>query len=392
MTKLLVVFGTRPEAIKLCPLILELRRRFPAIETKVCVTAQHRELLDQVLRIFRLTPDHDLNCMRPGQTLAQTGARILTALEPVLAAEHPSLVVVQGDTSTTFYGALAAFYARVPVAHVEAGLRTANLDHPFPEEANRVLTARLTRLHFPPTPIALENLRREGVAPDSMFVTGNTAIDAVLYVRDGLLRGNWPEARIPVPPGRRLLLVTAHRRESFGGRFERICHALAELAKRPDVQIVYPVHPNPNVRDPVHRLLGGLANVELIEPLEYVPFVWLLMQAAIVLTDSGGIQEEAPALGKPVLVMRDTTERPEGIAAGSALLVGADAQRIVGECARLLDTPAAYRGMAEVRNPYGDGRASERIAEAIAQFLGTNAGTLSHSALSRFGEEEQHGR
>lgn len=366
MPRVLFVFGTRPEAIKLCPLVRHLKQAYPAWPVKTCVTAQHRGLLDQVLGVFDVRPDYDLNCMAPGQTLAQITARVMAAIEPVLEAERPDVVLVQGDTTTTFCGALAAFYARVPVAHVEAGLRTGDLAHPFPEELNRVLVSRIAALHFASTEWAAANLAREGVPRDAIAVTGNTGIDAVLYVRDRLERGCWSgEGRIELDDNRKLVLVTAHRRESFGEGFEQICGALAELACRPDVRIVYPVHPNPNVTEPVYRYLAGRPNVTLLEPLEYVPFVDLLRRAWIVLTDSGGIQEEAPSLGKPVLVMRRTTERPEAVEAGTARLVGNRKETILEECARLLDDPAAYAEMARAHNPYGDGRACERIGEAL---------------------------
>jgi UDP-N-acetylglucosamine 2-epimerase len=369
MKRVLVVFGTRPEAIKLAPVVLQLRARHPSLETRICVTAQHRDLLDPVLDLFGIRPDRDLNCMHPGQTLAQATARMLAALEPALEAETPDLVMVQGDTATTAAAAMAAFYARVPVAHVEAGLRTGDLAHPFPEEFNRVVVGRVAALHFAATSWAAGNLLREGVDPAAIAITGNTSVDSVLYVRGRLAEGCWPEARVPLDPARRLVLVTAHRRESFGARFERICDALAAIAERPDVEMIYPVHPNPDVRGPVYRRLAGAPRVRLIEPLGYAPFVWLLERAAVALTDSGGIQEEAPALGTPVLVMRDKTERPEAVESGAARLVGADRDRIVSECARVLDDPDTARAMALAGNPYGDGRAGMRIADGVAAFL-----------------------
>jgi UDP-N-acetylglucosamine 2-epimerase (non-hydrolysing) len=370
MHKVLLIFGTRPEAIKLCPVIRSLREYPTRFDVRVCVTAQHREMLDQVLQAFDVKPDHDLDLMLPGQTLFQSTSRILAGLEGVLKTEQPSIIIVQGDTTTTLCGALAGFYLHTPVAHVEAGLRTGDMRQPFPEEMNRVLTSHLAELHFAATETAAENLRAEGVAPDSIHVTGNTGIDAVLYVHDGLVKGRlrgreWPE----LDPSRKLIVVTAHRRESFGGGFDRICQALAELANRPDVQVVYPVHPNPNVQDPVQRLLAGHPNVHLIEPLSYVPFVDLMRRAYLLITDSGGIQEEGPSLGKPILVMREKTERPEAVLAGTVKLVGTDHRRIVDETQLLLDNPAAYQAMARVHNPYGDGQASSRIAQLIHSFL-----------------------
>ena len=366
MKQVLFVFGTRPEAIKLCPVVRRMREACPAIAARVCVTAQHREMLDQVLECFDVRPDWDLDLMTPGQTLASTTARVLTALDPVLASEPWDMVVVQGDTTTTMAGALAAFYRGIPVAHVEAGLRTGDLGRPFPEELNRVITSRLAALHFAPTAGARANLLAEGTPEERIFVTGNSGIDAVRSVADGLGQGRLRPRDWPWLDGHKLIVVTAHRRESFGDGIERICEALGELAGRPDVEIAYPVHRNPRVLGPVTERLGGFPNVRLLEPLDYVSFVDLMRRSYLLLTDSGGIQEEAPSLGKPVLVMRDTTERPEAVNAGTVKLVGTDPQRIVCEAARLLDDPAEYCRMTRIHNPYGDGHASERIAAIIA--------------------------
>jgi UDP-N-acetylglucosamine 2-epimerase (non-hydrolysing) len=372
--KILLIFGTRPEAIKLCPVIRGLREHPGNFDVKVCVTAQHREMLDQVLEAFEVTPDYDLDLMLPGQTLFQSTSRILAGLEPALAEEKPAMMVVQGDTTTTLCGALAAFYARIPLAHVEAGLRTHDLAQPFPEEMNRVLTSRLTALHFAATEKAAENLRAEGVPARAISVTGNTGIDAVQYVRDGLERGTLRGGALPgLDSSKKLIVVTAHRRESFGDGFGRICRALARIADRGDVQLVYPVHPNPNVQDPVQRYLAGHANVRLIAPLSYVPFVDLMRRAYLLITDSGGIQEEGPSLGKPILVLREKTERPEAVMAGTVKLVGTDEDRIVGEAAALLGDSGAYRQMSRIHNPYGDGQASARICRLIHSFLTQNS-------------------
>ena len=370
MHKILLIFGTRPEAIKLCPVIRSLREHPAKFDVRVCVTAQHREMLDQVLAAFHVTPDHDLDLMLPGQTLFQSTSRILAGLEPVLRAENPAMVIVQGDTTTTFCGALAAFYSHVPVAHVEAGLRTHDILQPFPEEMNRVLASHLTALHFAATEKAAQNLCAEGVPEKSIHVTGNTGIDAVLFVRDALERGTlhgpaWPE----LDASKKLIVVTAHRRESFGDGFVRICRALAKIADRDDVQLVYPVHPNPNVQGPVERYLSNHPRVHLITPQSYVPFVDLMRRAYLLITDSGGIQEEGPSLGKPILVLREKTERPEAVTAGTVKLVGTDEERIVSEAARLLEDRAAYDAMARVHNPYGYGRASDRISGLIHSFL-----------------------
>jgi UDP-N-acetylglucosamine 2-epimerase (non-hydrolysing) len=381
MRKILFVFGTRPEAIKLCPILLHMRRDGTAFDVKVCVTAQHRGMLDQVLAAFQVVPDHDLDIMEPSQTLAQSTSRMLALLDPVLNAEKPDMVFVQGDTTTTLCGALAAFYQRIPVAHVEAGLRTGDLLQPFPEEMNRVVTTRLSSLHFAPTDRAADCLAAEGIPATRIFTTGNSGIDAVLYVRDALASGalqglDWPQ----LDPGKKLVVVTAHRRESFGEGFKRICSALARLAQRSDVQIVYPVHRNPNVQDPVQRSLAGLSNVFLVEPLDYVPFVDLMRRAHLLITDSGGVQEEGPSLGKPVLVLREKTERPEAIEAGTVKLVGTNPENILEEAIRLLDDEGERARMSRVHHPYGDGQASRRIARIAREFLARGQASAGHNA------------
>jgi UDP-N-acetylglucosamine 2-epimerase (non-hydrolysing) len=366
---ILFVLGTRPEAIKLCPVIREMSSS-PELQPRVCATAQHREMLDQVLDCFGVRPDYDLDLMTPGQTLAAISARLLTALDPVLAGLRPAMAVVQGDTTTTMIAALAAFYRGIPVAHVEAGLRTGNLAEPFPEELNRVVAGRLAALHFAPTEGARGNLLAEGAASDRIVVTGNSGIDAVLHIAGALAAGTLAAGRWPwLDPSRKLILVTAHRRESFGPGIARICDALRMLAARPDVQIAYPVHRNPNVLQPVMQRLGGQPNIFLLEPLDYRCFVDLMRRAHFLLTDSGGIQEEAPSLGKPVLVLRDRTERPEAVQAGTVKLVGTDTERIVESAARLLDDEAEYARMSLVHNPYGDGHAAPRIVEAIGRYV-----------------------
>ncbi len=374
MTRVLLIFGTRPEAIKLCPVLLHLRQRAAEFQVKCCVTAQHRQMLDQVLRVFGVQPEYDLDLMVPGQTLAQSSARILAALEGVLTAERPDMVLVQGDTTTTFCGALAAFYARIPVGHVEAGLRTGDMTQPFPEELNRVLTTRLASIHFAPTEGAARNLRCDNVPADRIVVTGNTGIDAVLQVSERLRSGELSGLDLPgLDTSRRLLLVTAHRRENHGAPLEAICEALVRLSRRGDVQIVYPVHRNPKVAGPVERLLGGEPNILLCDPLDYVPFVDLMRRSYLLITDSGGIQEEGPSLGKPVLVMREKTERPEAVEAGTVKLVGTDAARIVTEVELLLDNRAEFERMSRAHNPYGDGHASRRIGNALAHRRQTEA-------------------
>jgi len=368
--KVLTVFGTRPEAIKMAPLAISLAAD-PRFDAKVCVTAQHREMLDQVLQLFRIQPDFDLNIMRPGQDLTDVTTAVLQGLKAVLSSFKPDIVLVHGDTTTTFSTTLAAYYHQIPVAHVEAGLRTGNLYSPWPEEANRKLTAALAEVHFAPTDTSRQNLLREGVPPDHIIVTGNTVIDALLDVSRRLdtdpgLRAEAASPTSSLTASGRVILVTGHRRESFGGGFERICQALVKIARdHPDVSIIYPVHLNPNVRGPVNRLLTGIENIHLIEPLDYLPFVHLMKNAYLILTDSGGIQEEAPSLGKPVLVMRDTTERPEAITAGTVRLVGTDTNTIVEEIGSLLDDKAAYRSMSRAHNPYGDGKACQRILETL---------------------------
>jgi len=368
--KALFIFGTRPEAIKLCPVIRHMKSRPDEFDVRVCVTAQHREMLDQVLNAFDVIPDRDLDIMRPGQTLSQSTSRINAALEPSLAEEKPDIVLVQGDTTTTFCGALAAFYAKIPVGHVEAGLRTCDPYEPFPEEMNRVLTGRIATFHFAATEGAAQNLYREGVAPPAVTITGNTGIDAVLHVKQALDAGKLVGLNgFRTYLSKKLIVVTAHRRESFGGGFEGICAALTRLARRDDVEIVYPVHPNPNVRQVVNQHLAAQKNITLLDPMDYVPFVDLMRRACLLLTDSGGIQEEAPSLGKPVLVLREKTERPEAVTAGTARLVGTDENRIVDEAERLLDDSAAYQTMARCHNPYGDGHASGLIADFLAEHL-----------------------
>lgn len=375
--KVMVVFGTRPEAIKMAPVVHAIQAH-PALEAQVVVTAQHRQMLDQVLAIFGICPDADLDIMQPGQTLPNITARILQGMTPVFAQLQPDMILVHGDTSTTLSTALAGFYARIPLGHVEAGLRTGNMHAPWPEEMNRRLTAPLCAMHFAPTESSRANLQREGLVTDHIHVTGNTVIDALLEV-DARLKGDETlresvRQRFPfLDPSRKLVLVTGHRRENFGAGFERICKALATIAQRDDVQVVYPVHLNPNVQQPVRHHLSQLDNVHLIEPQDYLPFVYLMQQAHLILTDSGGVQEEAPSLGKPVLVMRDTTERPEAVDAGTVRLVGTDDARIVSAVLQLLDDRAEYERMSESHNPYGDGLAARRIAELVAAHLGVHA-------------------
>jgi UDP-N-acetylglucosamine 2-epimerase len=372
MTKhVMVVFGTRPEAIKMAPVVQALKAT-PGFSTSVVVTAQHREMLDQVLGLFGIVPDVDLDLMRPGQGLDALFARVLTGVGDAISARQPDLVLVHGDTTTALAAGLATFHAKVPLGHVEAGLRTGNMQAPWPEEANRRLIAPMASLHFAPTELASQNLLNEGIHGSDVFVTGNTVIDALLWAKARLDTDSSIHdavtAHLPwLDPSKRLVLVTGHRRENFGASFDQICQALKNLASRGDIQVVYPVHLNPKVREPVERILRGLENVFLIEPLEYVPFAYLMAKSHLIITDSGGIQEEAPALGKPVLVARETTERPEAIEAGTAQLVGTDTGRIVEAASRLLDDPVAYRQMASANNPFGDGKAAKRIAAIVAR-------------------------
>ncbi len=365
------VFGTRPEAIKMAPVVSALARS-NLIDSTVCVTAQHRQMLDQVLEIFAIRPDADLNIMKPDQDLHDVTARILTGLRPVFDAHRPDLVLVHGDTATTLATSLAAYYHRIPVGHVEAGLRTRDIYSPWPEEINRRVAGVVARLHFAPTDRARVNLLSEAVDPSSIFVTGNTGIDAVLSVRRRIEQNstlaNALDQQLPrLDASKRVILVTGHRRESFGGGFENICAALRQISERPEVEIVYPVHLNPNVREPVNRLLGSVPNIHLVEPLDYLPFVRLMSRASLVITDSGGVQEEAPSFGVPVLVMRDTTERPEAVDAGTVCLVGADTAKIVERSRHLLDDPSAYAEMARAINPYGDGSAAQRIIKVLEE-------------------------
>lgn len=373
--KVMLVFGTRPEAIKMAPLVKGLQA-CPDLQTVVCVTAQHREMLDQVLRLFDIVPEHDLNIMKPGQDLFDITGNILLGLKGVFQQERPDLVLVHGDTTTTLATSLAAYYSRIAVGHVEAGLRTGNKHAPFPEEMNRKLTGALADIHFAPTPASQANLLREGVAADTIHVTGNTVIDALLAVVDKLrsdqaLQAEFAQRFSFLDRTKRLVLVTGHRRENFGEGFQNICNALADIAaEHADVQVLYPVHLNPNVRQPVNDILAarGLANVHLIDPVDYLPFVYLMDRAHIIVTDSGGIQEEAPSLGKPVLVMRDTTERPEAVEAGTVQLVGTSREKIVAETRRLLTDPQAYTTMSRAHNPYGDGQAVQRIVAQVRAF------------------------
>jgi UDP-N-acetylglucosamine 2-epimerase (non-hydrolysing) len=372
MKNVLMVFGTRPEAIKMAPLVLELKRS-KTLNVEVCVTAQHREMLDQVLSLFAIVPDYDLNIMKAGQDLYDITSRVLLGLRDVINQAKPDVVLVHGDTTTTFASSLAAFYEKVAIGHVEAGLRTGNLFSPWPEEANRKLTGALTKYHFAPTETSQQSLLNEGVKNADIYVTGNTVIDALYWVTkkitdDTALQKTFGEQFREIDFSKKVILVTGHRRESFGGGFENICNALKEIATTfEDAEIVYPVHLNPNVQEPVNRLLATQHNIHLIPPLDYLPFVYLMNKSFLILTDSGGIQEEAPSLGKPVLVMRDTTERPEAVTAGTVKLVGTDSSKIVKEATLLLSDETYYQSMSDAHNPYGDGLACKRIRDVLEQ-------------------------
>lgn len=389
MKKILMVFGTRPEAIKMCPLVIELKKHSDSFDTKVCVTGQHREMLDQVLKIFGIVPDYDLNIMQQGQDLYDVTSRVLVGMRDVLKVARPDIVLVHGDTTTSMAAALAAFYQQIPVGHVEAGLRTHHIYSPWPEEMNRQITGRIASINFAPTALSRQNLLDEGVAAEKIVVTGNTVIDALQMIvnkintdgsldevlKNKLLSFGYDVDRLE--KGKKLVLITGHRRENFGEGFLNICNALKELSQKyPMVDFVYPMHLNPNVRRPIHEVFGEdlshLGNVFFIEPLEYLEFVYLMKQSTIVLTDSGGIQEEAPGLGKPVLVMRDTTERPEAVDAGTVKLVGKDKKAIMDGVSLLLDDEKVYQQMSQAVNPYGDGRACERIIQRLGLELAPN--------------------
>ena len=371
MVKILTVFGTRPEAIKMAPVVHALRKK---VDVKVCVTAQHRQMLDQVLTLFEITPDYDLDIMKPGQDLFDVTSKVLLGIKKILQSVNPDIVLVHGDTTTSMAVSMAAFYLRIPVGHVEAGLRTYDVNSPFPEEFNRQLTSKITELHFAPTEIARQNLLDERVPDSQIFVTGNTVIDALLSMVEKARAINFSDsvleeapflkqAKADIP---RILLVTGHRRENFGQGFEEICHALYDIAsKNPDIKIIYPVHLNPNVREPVNRILSNIDNVHLVEPMEYLTFIKLMDLSYLILTDSGGIQEEAPSLGKPVLVMRDATERPEAVEAGTVKLVGTNKKAIVTIVNQLLENKELYTKMSRAHNPYGDGNASHTICDIL---------------------------
>ena len=386
MIRVLFIVGTRPEAIKLAPVILHQKARPHQFNVSVCATGQHRGLLDQVLQLFGISPEFDLDVMRPGQTLCQSSARILAGLEEAIAAADPNMVVVQGDTTSTLCGALAAFYRKIPVAHVEAGLRTGDVKQPFPEELNRVLTTRMASLHFAPTQSARRNLIREGCEPESVLLTGNSGIDAVLTVSRRLAAGELKSSvATELDKSKKLILVTAHRRENFGASLENICSALGQLAGRTDIQIVFPVHPNPEVQKASREILGGLPNVRLVDPLSYIDFVALMRRAYLLVTDSGGVQEEATSLGKPMLLLREKTERMEGVLAGNVRIVGTCTRKIFRHATELLENEGAYSAMARAQNLYGDGNASERICQGIRGYFGHKCVPVQGSAVRWFG-------
>jgi UDP-N-acetylglucosamine 2-epimerase (non-hydrolysing) len=378
MKKILIVFGTRPEAIKMAPLIKEFEKTKDFFNVKICITAQHREMLDQVLKIFEIKPDYDLNIMAPGQDLYDVTSKVLLGLRNVLKEFNPDLVLVHGDTTTTLVGSLASFYKKIPIGHIEAGLRTGNIYSPWPEEANRLLTTQLAKYHFAPTKKNKNNLLKEKISEENIVITGNTVIDALFWVLNKIKNNSQLEKDIINElnnngykiSNRKFILITGHRRENFGNGFFNICNAIKELAQKyKNFDFVYPVHLNPNVRKPVKEILSNIDNVFLIEPLEYMPFIYLLSKSYLVLTDSGGIQEEAPSLGKPVLVMRDTTERPEAVEAGTVILVGTNKENIVSNVSKLIENETLYKKMSYAHNPYGDGNASKKIVNFLKGLL-----------------------
>lgn len=381
MLKVMTIFGTRPEAVKLAPVIKKLEEYKEDFESIICVTAQHRQMLDQVLELFDIKPHYDLNIMKPNQSLFELTSNVLLNIQPILEKEKPDIILVQGDTTTVFVASLAAFYLKIKIGHVEAGLRTFNKYSPFPEEINRKITTCMADLHFAPTQTSKDNLLKENTEEKDIFITGNTVIDALFLTIEKLkndeLNNTFSEKvkgiselinKIDPKSDKKVILLTGHRRENFGQGFENICHGVKEIANNTDVEIIYPVHLNPNVREPVMRIIGGIKNIHLIEPLDYEPFVYLMSKSHIILTDSGGVQEEAPSLGKPVLVMRDTTERPEAVIAGTVKLVGTDKDLLVKETNKLLHDKNAYDSMSMAHNPYGDGKASQRIIDALLDF------------------------
>lgn len=378
MLKVMTIFGTRPEAVKLAPVIKEIEKYPNDFKSIICVTAQHRQMLDQVLELFEIKTDYDLNVMKPNQSLFELTSNVLLNLKPILEKENPDIIIVQGDTTTVFAASLAAFYLKIKVGHVEAGLRTFNKYSPFPEEINRRITTSIADYHFAPTTTSKDNLLKENIPKKDIFVTGNTVIDALFLTNDKLKKDSENDTfskkvkvvsdlikKINQENNKKIILVTGHRRENFGQGFDNICEAVKEIAKNTDVEIIYPVHLNPNVKEPVNRIIGDISNIHLIEPLDYEPFVYLMSKSYIILTDSGGVQEEAPSLGKPVLVMRDTTERPEAVTAGTVKLVGTNKDLLIEETNKLLNDDESYKKMSMSHNPYGDGLASKRIIDFL---------------------------